>query len=124
VRHAAHQPSVRHWVAGELVGDQHPRHVLPSGEQLTKAPGRGLGVAPGGDQDVQNIPVLAAELGRLEIRRTLLLADYARRSEDLEPKVRAQLDRFLVDDFSAFRGSRDWTRLGLVPKRLTPWTSA
>jgi hypothetical protein len=49
---------VCHRIAGELVGDQHPRHVLPSADQLTKGPGRGLGVAPGGDQNVQDIAVL------------------------------------------------------------------
>lgn len=58
VLHAAHQPSVGHTVAGQLVGDQNPRHVLQSREQLAEKPGRGRGVTSGGNQDVQHIPVL------------------------------------------------------------------
>jgi hypothetical protein len=58
VLHAADQPSVRHRVTGELVGDQHPGHVLQAREQLAEEPGGGLGVAPGGDQDVQHGAVL------------------------------------------------------------------
>jgi hypothetical protein len=58
MRHAAHQPSVGHPVAGQLVGDQNPWHVPQSLEQLAEEPGRGVGVAPGLNEDVQNIPGL------------------------------------------------------------------
>jgi hypothetical protein len=45
-------------VAGQFVGDQHPRHVLQPRQQRAGKPGRGLRVPPGGDQDVQHAPVL------------------------------------------------------------------
>jgi hypothetical protein len=48
----------RRLVAAQFVGDQHPGHVLQPCERLAKEPGRRLGVTPGGDQDVQRIPVL------------------------------------------------------------------
>jgi hypothetical protein len=45
-------------VAAQFVGDQHPGHLLQPGEQLAEEPGRSLRVAPGGDQNVQDIAVL------------------------------------------------------------------
>jgi hypothetical protein len=58
VLHRGHYHAVRGPVAAQFVGDDHPWHVPQSLQQLTKEPGGGLGVAPGGDQDVQNTPVL------------------------------------------------------------------
>jgi hypothetical protein len=58
MHHAAHQPSVGHTVAGQLVGDQDPRHGPQPRRQPTEEPLRGPGITAGGDQDVQNIPVL------------------------------------------------------------------
>ena len=58
VLHAGYQPAMSHPVATQFVGDQHPRHVLQTGEQLPEEPGSGLGVAAGGDQDVQDVAVL------------------------------------------------------------------
>lgn len=45
-------------VAAQLVGDQHPGHVGQAREQLAKEPGRGLGVTPGRDQNVQDDAVV------------------------------------------------------------------
>jgi hypothetical protein len=56
--HPGNQPTVGHAVAGQLVGDQHPRYVAQALEQLAEEPSRGLRVTPGSDQDVQDIPVL------------------------------------------------------------------
>jgi hypothetical protein len=58
VLHTGHQPAVRRPVAAQLVGDQHSGHILQALQKLAKEPGRGLGVSPGGDQNVQHIPVL------------------------------------------------------------------
>jgi hypothetical protein len=58
VLHAGYQPSVGHTVAGQLVGDQHPRHEAQPREQLTEGPGSGLGVTPRRDQNVQHDTVL------------------------------------------------------------------
>jgi hypothetical protein len=56
--HPRYQPATSNPIAGQLVGHQHPGHVLQAREQLAEEPGRGLGVPPGGDQDVQHVPVL------------------------------------------------------------------
>ena len=45
-------------VAGELVGDQHPGHVFQILEEFAGEPGRGRGIAPGGDQNVGHSAVL------------------------------------------------------------------
>jgi hypothetical protein len=58
VLHRGHHHAVRGTVATQLVGDHHPRHVPQSLQQLTKEPLRGPGVTTGGDQNVQDIPVL------------------------------------------------------------------
>lgn len=58
VLHTAHQPTMGRTVAGQLVGDQHPRRGPQPPQQLTKEPGGGLGVTPGGDQNVQHDTVL------------------------------------------------------------------
>jgi hypothetical protein len=50
--------ALRRLVAAQLVGNHYPGHVLQTLEQLAKEPGRGLGVPPRGDQNVQDIPVL------------------------------------------------------------------
>jgi hypothetical protein len=54
----SHQPSTSNPIAGQLVGHQDPGHVLQSFEQLTKEPGGGLGVPPGGDQNVEHSALL------------------------------------------------------------------
>ncbi len=60
--HARHDLALGGTIAGKLVGDQHPRHGPQPREQLAEEPGRGLRVAPGGDQNVQHVPVVGAEL--------------------------------------------------------------
>ena len=48
----------RRLVAAQIVGDQHPGHVLQVLQKLAKKPGCSLGVAPGRDQDIQYVAVL------------------------------------------------------------------
>ena len=45
-------------VAPELVGHDHPRHILQATQQLAKEPPGGVGVAPALHQDLQHVPVL------------------------------------------------------------------
>jgi nucleoside phosphorylase len=54
------------------------------------------------------------ELGKWELRRSLLLADYARRSASLAAATRSQLDPYIVESFSATYKPGTWAGLGRV----------
>lgn len=54
------------------------------------------------------------DLGNWELRRSLLLADYARRSTSLPTAIRSQLDSHVVESFGATYGPGRWTGLGRV----------
>ena len=48
---------MRHLIASELVGDQHPSYPALLGQQLTEEPLGGLGIAARSDQDVEDVAV-------------------------------------------------------------------
>ena len=52
-----HHRPMRHRIASELVGDQHPRYPALLGQQLTEEPLGGLGVPARSDQDVEDVAV-------------------------------------------------------------------
>lgn len=52
------------------------------------------------------------DLGGWELRRSLLLADYARRSVNLPFGIRARLDARIVESFAASSRRPEWTQLG------------
>jgi hypothetical protein len=53
-----HELAVRHLVAGELVGDQHPRYPALPLEEFAEEPLGGIGIPAGLDQDVEDVAVL------------------------------------------------------------------
>ena len=53
-----HHRPMRHLIASELVGDQHPRYPALLGQQLTEEPLGGLGIPARLDQDVEDVAVL------------------------------------------------------------------
>ena len=53
-----HHRPMRHLIASELVGDQHPRYPALLGQQRTEEPLGALGIPARSDQDVEDIAVL------------------------------------------------------------------
>lgn len=56
--------------------------------------------------------VRGKDLGKQELKHCLLLADYARRSAELAPGVKARFDAYAVESFAAAYRERAWTGLG------------
>ncbi|MGP4030384.1 5'-methylthioadenosine/S-adenosylhomocysteine nucleosidase family protein [Actinomadura sp. 3N407] len=64
------------------------------------------------------------ELGKHALKRNLLLADYAERSADLHPEVRAFFDRSVIESLGARRRTEVWRELANCPKVEEPFDVA
>ena len=62
----------------------------------------------------------AESQGRWELKRSLLLSDYQRRSADLDQRVKAFLDARVIDSFAAPRRAEAWHDLGDAPQVAKP----
>lgn len=70
------------------------------------------------DEDPQRGSV--GDRGKQALRRNLLLADYARRSADLHPLVKAHFDRYAVESLGAGRRPQAWRELRDSPQVAEP----